>query len=79
MKLKDENLYLKKIAAWLEQLRFRKQLFGGVSEQEVWKKIEELNELYEAALKAERVRCDTLIAYFKRIGKEPTEELTADD
>ena len=28
-----------KIAQWLKRLRFRKKFFGGVSEQDVWKKI----------------------------------------
>lgn len=46
---------------WLQQVRFKKQLFGGVSEADVWKKIAELNRLYEAALAAERIRYDTLL------------------
>lgn len=49
------------VAAWLEKVRFRRCLFGGVSEVDVWKKIEELNALYEAALTAERARYDTLL------------------
>ena len=31
------------IVEWLKKVRFRKQLFGGISEQDVWKKIDELN------------------------------------
>lgn len=49
------------IAKWLKEVRFRKKLFGGVNEQEVWKKIEKLNEMYEAALNAERLRYDVLL------------------
>lgn len=49
------------IINWLEKVRFRKQLFGGVKEEDVWKKIQELNEMYDAALKAERVRYDALL------------------
>ena len=30
------------IVEWLKKVRFQKQLFGGVSEQDVWKKIDEL-------------------------------------
>ncbi|NMA64839.1 MAG: signal peptidase I [Clostridiaceae bacterium] len=37
-----------KIEKWLKKLRFRKKLFGGVSEQDVWKKIGELNEMFPA-------------------------------
>ena len=38
-----------------------KVLFGGVDEAQLWKKLEELNRLYEAAIRAERARYDTLI------------------
>lgn len=50
-----------KIARWLKKLKFHKKLFGGIPEQEVWKRMGELNALYEAALTAERARCDALI------------------
>lgn len=52
----------KKIAQWLKQVKFRKTLFGGVSERDVWKKIGELNEMYNTALVAERARYDALLA-----------------
>ena len=52
----------KKIAQWLKQVKFRKTLFGGVNEHDVWKKIGELNELYNEALVAERARYDALLA-----------------
>ena len=53
------------IVEWLKKVRFQKQLFGGVSEQDVWKKIDELNKLYEAALAAENrsaFQCESLIS-----------------
>lgn len=49
------------IINWLREVRFRKQLFGGVNEQDVWKKIEKLSEMYDVALKAERIRFDVLL------------------
>ena len=49
------------IQKWLKQVRFKKKMFGGVDEADVWKKIAELNELYEAALSAERARYDALL------------------
>lgn len=55
------NHEVERIRKWLSQLRFRKSLFGGVPEPEVWKKIAELNTLYEAALSAERARYDALL------------------
>lgn len=49
------------IGPWLSKLRFRRQLIGGVSEADVWKKIAELNDMYEAALCAERARYEALL------------------
>ena len=51
-----------RIQKWLKQVRFQKTFFGGVDEADVWKKIAELNTLYEAALSAERARYDALLA-----------------
>lgn len=56
------------IAEWIEEVRFRKKFFGGLSEEDVWKKIEDLNNMYEASLEAERVRYDTMIDHYKEIG-----------
>lgn len=50
-----------RIRDWLRRVKFRKAVFGGVRESDVWKKIEELNTMYEAALAAERMRYDTLL------------------
>lgn len=60
------SLEYMKIAKWLGKLRFQKKFFGGVSEQNVWKKISELNAMYEDALTAERIRYDTLIEHYKK-------------
>lgn len=49
------------IVEWLKKVRFKKQPFGGVSESDVWKKIDELNKLYDTALMAERIRYETLL------------------
>ena len=51
-----------RIQTWLKQVRFKKVLFGGVNEADLWRKIAELNSLYEAALSAERARYDALLA-----------------
>lgn len=66
------------IMDWLKKVRFRPQLFGGVSEQDVWKKIDELNKLYDAALTAERIRYETLLAE-QRTGNGPLEEREGDE
>lgn len=51
-----------RIQKWLKQVRFKKAALGGVKEADVWKKLLELNALYEAALSAERARYDALLA-----------------
>ena len=60
LRLPPENE--ERIAGWLNKVKFRKRIFGGVSETDVWNKIRELNDMYRDALIAERARCDALIA-----------------
>lgn len=67
MKKKDKvrdpiNHEQERIQKWLKQVRFKKNALGGVNEADVWKKISELNALYEAALSAERARYDAMLA-----------------
>lgn len=50
-----------RIQKWLKVVRFKK-VFFGVDEADLWKKVGELNSLYEAALSAERARYDALLA-----------------
>ncbi len=52
----------RRIAGWLQKVKFRKQIFGGISESDVFRKIGELNDLYKEALIAERARYDALLA-----------------
>lgn len=59
------NSEQQKIVEWLKKVRFQRQPFGGVSEADVWKKIDELNRLYESALAAERIRYETLLNEYK--------------
>jgi hypothetical protein len=54
--------YEEKIAAFLQTMKFRRKIFGGVDEKDAQRKIEALNELYQEALLAERARCDALLA-----------------
>ena len=58
-----------KIASWLRDVKFRRQIFGGVSERDVWTKISQLNEMYNQAILAERARCEALLA--ERDRREP--------
>lgn len=73
MKNDYENPKIKEIAEWLDKVRFRKKFFGGLDEQDLWKKIDELNTMYQAALEAEMVRYDTLIEHYKKTGEQDGE------
>ena len=42
---KQEKLTNDPIASFLKTVKFKRKLFGGVDEKDVWKKIDELNEL----------------------------------
>ena len=44
----DKNI--QEIKELLDSVSFKKTKFGGVDEVDVWKKIDELNRLYEKAL-----------------------------
>lgn len=66
------------IAAFLKELRFRKTLFGGVSEKDVWKKLELLQreyrsayEILEAGYEARLKERDETIAALKEREKVP--------
>ena len=49
------------IIQWFRTVKFRKKLLGGVDEAAMWKKLEELYALYEAAIRAERTRYNVLL------------------
>lgn len=55
------NREQKRIMVWLRRVRFKRKFFGGVNERDVWKKIEELNNMYNLALIAERARYEALL------------------
>lgn len=50
------------ILDWFENVHFKPTAFGGVQEADVYKKLEELNRLYKAAMSAERARYDALLS-----------------
>lgn len=49
------------IAALLEGLRFRKKMFGGIDERDVWKKLEMLQKEYRSAFEAQQERSKALL------------------
>lgn len=56
------------ILKWIKSMSFKKKIIGGVDEEDVLKKIEELNSLYEKALISERIRYNTLLNQYKKGG-----------
>ncbi len=60
-KVKPINHEQEELIQWFRDVKFRKKLIGGVDEAHLWKKLEELNGLYDAAIRAERARYDALI------------------
>lgn len=54
------------LADWFRTVKFKKTCFGGVNETQLWKKLQELQEIYDAALRAERARYDTLLDVYKK-------------
>lgn len=61
-----------RIVKYLQQVKFKKKLFG-VDEADVWKKIQELNHMYEESLKWERKRYDLLLKERTRIHEDDSE------
>lgn len=60
------NREQKRIVQWLKKVKFKKKLFGGVNERDVWKKIGELDSMYNEVIYAERVRYNTLLDQLRR-------------
>lgn len=52
---------MEEIAALLKELRFRKKIFGGVDERDVWKKLQLLQKEYRAAFEAQEERSKALL------------------
>ena len=60
------NAEHEKMLAWLQTVKFKRVILHGISEQDLWKKLGELNELYNASLIAERARYDALLSAYAR-------------
>lgn len=57
----NANSEYQAVAQWLTSVKFRKKSIGGYDPEDVWKKLDELNTLYENALLAERARYNLLL------------------
>lgn len=49
------------IASIMKEMRFRKKIFGGVDEADVWRQLEKLQSEYRSAFEAQQERSRALI------------------
>lgn len=50
------------IAEIFRNMKFRKRLFGGVEERDVWRQLDELQKAYRSAYEAQATRYQALLA-----------------
>lgn len=60
----SDNPELDAVARWLSTVKFKSKMVGGLDPEDVWKKLEILNSLYENALIAERARYNLMLQQF---------------
>ena len=58
-----------KLRQWFQEVKFRKVLFGGVDEIQLWKKLEELNQIYETSLSVHQRSCNAVIRKYKKLAE----------
>ena len=61
----ESTLARQEIVTYLRKIRFKRSFFG-VSQVDVWKKIQDLDALYEKAIQAERQRYEILLEEHQR-------------
>ena len=49
------------IAEIFRKTKFRKKLFGGVDEQDVWKKLDDIQKAYRSAYEAQAARYEAIL------------------
>lgn len=52
----EHSRTMEDVAHYIEKMRFRKKLFGGVDEADVWRQIEALHREYEAVFLAQELQ-----------------------
>lgn len=45
---------MKEVAVYIQKMRFRKKLFGGVDESDVWRQLSDLHREYQTAFDAQQ-------------------------
>lgn len=59
---KDGAVTKQRIADYIENLKFRKKIFGGADEYDVFRGIKKLDSMYAELLKEEKLKSRTLLA-----------------
>jgi len=59
--------YSEQVALRLEKIRFRKRMFLGVDEDDVWKKIDIICKMYEDIIEHQQLKYNAIIDEYRRI------------
>ena len=54
---------MKDISNLLKNLKFRKKMFGGIDEKDVWRKLDELQETMDALVEENPIKRDAIKLY----------------
>ena len=54
---------MKDISNLLKNLKFRKKMFGGIDEKDVWRKLDELQETMDALVEENPIKRDAMKLY----------------
>ena len=63
---------MEEVSLFLKKLRFKRKLFGGLDEADVWKKLEELQQLYRKAFDEQNAKIRELEQLFLLIDQAGT-------
>jgi hypothetical protein len=67
---------MEEIAEMLKSTRFRRRFFGGVDEDDVWKKIEKLQKEYAELIEADRQRAQGVLKEWQKCAYDLDKLLT---
>ena len=67
------------ILTWFQTVRFRKITFGGLDEDDLWKKMSDLYDLFHQAISAERARYEGQLQSYAKSTTEKVNSLEAEN
>lgn len=57
----ERSRSMEDVARYIKRMKFRKRLFGGVDEADVWRQLEALHKEYEAVFTRQELKYETLL------------------